>query len=257
MPRSGEEHGGSGPLQVSIVLPVYRGGRFIRRTLEDLLRWLNRMDKPFELVVVDDCSDDDTLRQAEEVRAANPGKIRILRNARNLGKGAAVRKGMLEAEGEFRVALDSDMPYGLDSVGQILRTLEAGADLAIASRVHPESRYVISPRMFAMFTTRHWMSRVGNWIIRFCVPGIYDTQAGLKGFRKQAAIHIFSRQRIDRFSFDVEVLRIAQVAKFRIVEIPVMYHYDSEVSTVEFAGDSLRMIRDLIRIKIWERRGRW
>lgn len=258
MTRSSKGQSFSPPGKVSVILPVYRGGPFIRRTLEDLLAWLNRMGRPFEVLVVDDGSDDNTAQQVEQGRAANlSSQIQLLRNPRNQGKGACVRRGMLEADGQFRVFVDSDMPYGLDSLGQALRMLEAGADVAIASRVHPESRYVISPRMLPIFTVRHWMSRIGNRVIRLCVPGLYDTQAGLKGFRKEAALHIFSQQRLNRFSFDVEVLRIAQVANFRIVEFPVMYHYNWEPTTVEFIRDSLRTIRDLVRIKIWEKQERW
>lgn len=243
--------------RLSVVLPVFRGALFIRRSLEDLLAWLGRSGLLFEIIVVDDCSDDGTAAAIEQVQALHPGAIRLLRNERNTGKGASVRKGMLEAEGIFRITMDSDLPYGLDTMGQMLRMLEAGADVVIASRVHPESRYVISPRMFSKLVTRHWVSRLGNRVIRIVVPEIYDTQAGLKGFRREAAVHIFSRQRLSRFSFDPEVLRIAQVAGFRIVEIPVIFHYESELTTVEFASDSFRMIRDLIRIKIWERQGTW
>lgn len=243
--------------RLSVILPVYRSAGFIRRSLEDLLSWLSRSGHPFELIVVDDCSDDGTVAAIQQVEGQRGGVIRLLRNDRNMGKGASVRKGMLAAEGLYRITMDADLPYGLDTVGQMLRLLESGADAVIVSRVHPESRYLISPRMFSKLVTRHWLSRLGNRIIRLVVPGVLDTQAGLKGFSKEAALHIFSRQRLNRFSYDPEVLRIAQVAGFRIVEIPVVFHYESELTTVEFAADSFRMIRDLVRIKIWEREGTW
>lgn len=257
MRSPGEAHDPSSSPRLSVVLPVFRGESFIRRSLEDLLSWLPRSGVSFEIVAVDDASGDGTAAAIEGMQALRPGAIRLLRNERNMGKGASVRKGMLAAEGLFRLTMDCDLPYGLDTVGQMLRMLEAGADVVIASRVHPESRYVISPRMFSKLVTRHWVSRLGNRIIRLVVPGVYDTQAGLKGFSREAAVHIFSRQRLNRFSFDPEVLRVAQVAGFRIVEIPVVFQYESELTTVEFASDSFRMIRDLIRIKLWERQGTW
>ncbi|OGL62465.1 MAG: hypothetical protein A3J27_11235 [Candidatus Tectomicrobia bacterium RIFCSPLOWO2_12_FULL_69_37] len=247
----------SSPPRLSVVVPVFRGEGFIRRSIEDLLSWLTRSGASFELVLVDDCSPDGTAAVIQQMQDQCPGVIRLLRNERNMGKGASVRKGMLAAEGLFRVTMDGDLPYSLDTVGQMLRMLEAGADVVIVSRVHPESRYLINPRMFYKLFTRHWLSRLGNRIIRLVVPGVYDTQAGLKGFSKEAALHIFSRQRLNRFSFDPEVLRIAQVAGFRIVELPVVFHYESELTTVEFASDSFRMIRDLIRIKFWEKQGTW
>ncbi|MEK6712318.1 MAG: glycosyltransferase [Nitrospinota bacterium] len=243
--------------RLSVVLPVFRAEGFIRRSLDDLLAWLTRTGVSFELILVDDRSPDGTAAAIQQLQSQRPGAIRLLQNERNVGKGASVRKGMLAAEGQFRITMDCDLPYGLDTVGQMLRMLESGADVVIASRVHPESSYVINPRMFSKLVTRHWVSRLGNRIIRIVVPEVYDTQAGLKGFSREAAIHIFSRQRLNRFSYDPEVLRIAQVAGFRIVEIPVVFRYESELTTVEFASDSFRMIRDLIRIKIWEKTGKW
>jgi len=246
-----------GPGSVSVILPVFRGATFIQRSLEELLSWLHRCGRPFEVLVVDDGSDDNTVQRVREVQALGHSGIRLLENPCNQGKGAAVRQGILAAEGEYRVFLDCDMPFGLEALSRIIGALEAGADLAIGSRVHPESLYIINPSMFALFTTRHWLSRLANRVIRLCVPGLLDTQAGLKGFHWKTAQYIFRRQRLNRFSFDVEILRIAQVAGLRIVDVPVQYRYTSEPSTVEFVRDSLLMLRDLIRIKVWEAQGQW
>lgn len=246
-----------GPGSVSVILPVFRGANFIQQSLEALLAWLRCCSRPFEVLVVNDGSDDNTGQRVREAQALGHSGVRLLENLHNQGKGAAVRQGMLAAQGEYRVFLDCDMPFDLEALSRIIGTLEAGADLAIGCRVHPESLYIIRPNMFALFTTRHWLSRLANRVIRLCVPGLSDTQAGLKGFRREAAQYIFHRQRLNRFSFDVEILRIAQVARLRIVDVPVQYRYTSESSTVEFVKDSLWMLRDLVRIKVWEAQGQW
>ena len=210
-----------------------------------------------ELIVVDDCSDDDTPAIVDEV-CAETDRVRLLRNDRNRGKGFSVARGMREASGAYRVFIDADLAYPPTEVSKILRDLEAGADVAIACRVLPDSRYLMSPTFFSYLYTRHLMSRAFNTVVRWSlVPGVLDTQAGLKGFTARAADLIFPKLTVPGFGFDVEALYIARREGLRIAQTAVHFRYDSEPTTVRFLRDGLRMAGDLARIRLNEHRGRY
>jgi dolichyl-phosphate beta-glucosyltransferase len=94
------------------------------------------------------------------------------------------------------------------------------------------------------------MSRVFNRLAQFALlPGILDTQAGLKGFTAEAAQTIFSRQTLCGFGFDLELLYIARSHNLRIEQIPVDFHYNDEPSTISFVQHGAEMLMDLIRVR--------
>ena len=139
-----------------------------------------------------------------------------------------------------------------------MRQLEAGADVAVACRVLPESRYLIAPSFFRYLYTRHVMSRTFNWIVRHTlVPGILDTQAGLKGFTARAATTLFPLLTIETFGFDVELLYVALRHGLRVAQVPVRFRYDNEPSSMRFARDGATMLGDLLRIRWNGWRGRY
>jgi hypothetical protein len=122
--------------------------------------------------------------------------------------------------------------------------------VAIACRVLPESRYVMSPTFFHYLYTRHLMSRAFNKLAQWVLlPGILDTQAGLKGFTARAAETIFSRQTLCGFGFDLECLYIARSHHLKIEQVPVDFHYNDEPSTISFAKHGAEMLMDLMRVR--------
>jgi len=243
--------------RLSLVVPVFNAGPAIRRSLMALVGFLAVQGFASELIVVDDDSDDDTPAIVDDVRAETEG-LKLIRNDRNRGKGYTVARGMLAAEGDFRLFMDADLAYPPTEVTKILHDLEAGADVAIACRVLPESRYLMSPTFFSYLYTRHVMSRAFNAAVRWTlVPGVLDTQAGLKGFTARAAEEIFPRLTVPGFGFDVEALHIARRRGLRIAQTAVHFRYDSEPSTVRFVRDALRMAGDLGRIRVNDIRGRY
>src|SRR5438128_10248860 len=200
-----------------------------------------------ELILVDDASQPPAARLLADFGRAAPG-VTVLRNDPNRGKGFSVARGMQCAHGSYRVFLDADLAYPVDEITKIVRELETGSDVAIACRVLPESRYLMSPSFFHYLYTRHVMSRVFNRVVRTALlPGILDTQAGLKGFTAPAAELVFPRLTIPGFGFDVEVLYIARKHGLRMKQVAVQYRYDDEPSTVRFAADAAGMVRDLMK----------
>src|SRR2546429_2624366 len=163
---------------------------------------------------------------------------------------------MAAARGARRVFTDADLAYPVAEIDAMVRELDGGADVAIACRVLPESRYLMSPSFFHYLYTRHLMSRLFNRVVRVALlPGILDTQAGLKAFTARAAELIFPRLTVAGFGFDVELLYIARKHGLRVRQTAVQYRYDDEPSTVRFATDAAAMLRDLARIRWNDWRG--
>ncbi|MCA9595559.1 MAG: glycosyltransferase family 2 protein [Myxococcales bacterium] len=232
---------------LTLLIPVYNGGAFLARSLERAIEFLGSMDRRAELLVIDDGSTDETPRILSACRS---DVLRVLRNERNRGKGHAVRRGLLEAKGELIVFTDADLTYPLENVQKMLEVLGSGADVAYGSRMHSESRYVVAPGFFEKLFTRHLMGRSFNLLTRALVlPGVRDTQAGLKGFRRPAARELAERMQLERFSFDLELLFIARQLGLDIRESPVLFVYNKERTTVRFARDAVSMLGDMLRVR--------
>jgi len=240
---------------LSIVVPTWNGGARLSQTLEHLREFRAQLDDPTEFVIVDDCSEASTARIVADFAEENEFTV-VLRNARNRGKGYTVSRGMRQARGEYRVFVDSDLAYPSCEISKLLLALKAGNDVAIACRVLPESRYVMSPTFFRYLYTRHLMSRLFNRLVQqTLLPGILDTQAGLKAFTARATQMIFSRQTLTGFGFDLECLFIARLHGLQIKEVPVDFYYSSEPSTISFVKHGTQMLMDLVRVRQNARRG--
>src|SRR5713101_1549365 len=235
--------------RLSIVIPTWNGGHQLSATLSHLREFRTSLQFQTEIVIVDDCSERSTARIACDFADDNALTV-VLRNEINQGKGHAVARGMLHASGAYRIFVDSDLAYPSCQISKLMRALEAGNDVAIACRVLPESRYVMSPTFFHYLYTRHLMSRLFNRLAQqVLLPGILDTQAGLKGFTANAAQTIFSRQTLCGFGFDLECLFIARLHGLKIEQVPVDFYYSDEPSTISFARHGAEMLMDLVRVR--------
>ncbi|HLJ74776.1 MAG TPA: glycosyltransferase, partial [Thermoanaerobaculia bacterium] len=175
---------------------------------------------------------------------------RVIRLETNRGKGAAVRRGVLEARGDVVAFIDADMPYrpeNLEHAIDLVRT--NAADLAIGARDLPQSE---SDPSYP--TRRKFAGRTLSLLIRlFLMRDITDTQCGLKAFRGDVARDLFAVSRLEGFGFDFEVLYIARSRGLRIARVPVSLSH-RHASRVRLIRDSLVMLRDLIRVRLWYRR---
>lgn len=240
---------------LSVVVPAYNGAEWLGQSLAELERFVLGQSHRTELLLVDDGSDAPTRKILEDFVASRTW-ARLMKNDCNRGKGFSVARGMLAVRGRYRIFTDADLAYPVCQIQRVLEALENGADVAVANRVHPESRYTMSPSFFSYLFSRHVMSRIFNRIVRVAVlPGVHDTQAGLKGFSAGAAKVVFPCVTIERFGFDIELLVAARQHGLRVVETPVLFRYDNEPSTVRFSTDVLAMLRDLVLILRNRRRG--
>lgn len=169
----------------SFILPVYNAAPFLLNNLLSVRAWLAPRPEPWELIVVDDASTDATPAILDGFVGDHPDDAIVrVRFSENRGKGFATRAGLGLARGVFSIFTDCDLAYPVENTSRLLDALEGGADAAIACRVLKASTYMMSPSFFSYLYTRHLMGRIFNLVCRaLTVPGILDTQAGLKGFR--------------------------------------------------------------------------
>jgi dolichyl-phosphate beta-glucosyltransferase len=248
---------GAGTPHLSLVVPVYNGEDRLPTGLAQFYAFLAEQSYDAELILVDDCSAEPAGQILREFTAGRPG-VTLLRNDPNGGKGVSVGRGMLAARGLFRIFTDADLAYPPSEINRILRDLETGADVAIACRVLPESRYLMSPSFFHYLYTRHVMSRVFNALVRaVLLREVLDTQAGLKGFTATAAAAVFPRLTIPRFGFDVEALFVAQKHGFIVKQTAVNFRYDEEPTTVRFAQSAFTMAAEVLQVRLNDWRGRY
>ncbi len=228
---------------ISVVVPAYNEQNWIELTLRSLSDYLQKEYKNWEILVVDDGSQDETHLICERFTTHN-SKIIYLRNEQNSGKGYSVRRGMLAAKGDVRFFMDADMPFELDILQTMVKALETEQDVVIGARDLPGSTLVGVP--FVRFVA----GQVFSLLVRlFGIKGISDTQCGLKGFRADAAEAVFSRATINDFGMDVEVLFIAQHLGLNITRIPVHMTGFRGESRVHLIKDSLNMFFELILIR--------
>jgi glycosyltransferase involved in cell wall biosynthesis/4-amino-4-deoxy-L-arabinose transferase-like glycosyltransferase len=238
-------------IDLSVVVPVYNGEPFIARTISELIDYATSCDEAVEIVVVDDGSTDRTAEIIEDTIANASIPVQFIRSPANEGKGAAIKRAMSEARGRFRIFLDADLAYSPQALSEVRAKLVAGSDVVIGSRVHPDSIYQVKPSFFRYLYTRHIAGRVFNWIVRWLLlPGIFDSQAGIKGFTAEAADTLFAGWLPNGFSFDLGVLSRARHEGLSIEQIPVQYRYDNEPTTVRFMSDSVAALYDLAVVRL-------
>ncbi len=232
---------------LSIIIPAYNEEDRLPDTLEQAFLFVQEQDYQAEVLVVDNGSTDDTHQIAEEFCASHSAFHTLQETTR--GKGWAVRHGMLEASGEFRFMCDADLSMPIDEINRFLPPALEAFDVAIASREAPGAVRYNEPAY------RHWGGRAVNLMIRLlALPGLHDTQCGFKCFRAEAAQRLFNCQTLYGWSFDVEILYLARLVGYRILEIPVPWYFDPE-SKVRAVPDALRMGRDLLSVRRNHRHG--
>ena len=236
----------AGRVFLSIIVPAYNEEKRLPATLEHIDRFLRTQPFTYEVIVVENGSTDRTTEVAETFAAEHP-YVRVLHSRK--GKGAAVKKGMLNARGEYLFICDADLSMPIEEVVKFLPPMLDSYDVAIGSREVPGARRYDEPFY------RHLEGRVFNWIVRvLAVPGIEDTQCGFKCFRREVALDLFPHQTVDGWAFDVEILFIAHRRGYRLVEVPINWYYKAN-SRVNPIRDALSMLWEVLKIRINAWRG--
>jgi len=243
---------------VTLVIPAYNEARRLPDSLGKVHAYFAAQPYGYEVIVVDDGSADETAALAEELAAADP-QLRVIRNA-HMGKGVAVRTGMLAGRGQYIIYSDADFSTPIEEWAKLLPWLRDGYDIAIGSREGQGAVRYNEPGY------RHLMGRVFNKVVQIvALRQFNDTQCGFKAFTRAASDDLFRSVQIYGDSaglvqgsmvtgFDVEVLYLALKRRYRVKEVPVRWYYATG-SKVSPARDSLRLFRDVLHVRWNDLRG--
>ncbi len=237
-----------GQVELSFVIPAYNEEFFIEDTLDTLDFAIKDERFHYEIVVVDDGSKDKTFTKAIQYSKRND-HVKVIRYARNEGKGFAIKTGVMGSTGDVVIFVDGDMEIDLNTLSRYVKALE-NADIVIATKWHPNSAV-------SMPFSRKMLSKTFNVLVRILIGfDLKDTQVGLKVMKRSAVNKIFPRLAVKRYAFDVELLALAHLYKLKIVELPV----NLKISSSFKPKDAWRMFVDLLgiayrlRIKQWYQR---
>lgn len=226
---------------LSLVIPAYNEERRLPTTLEKVALFLGDQSYSWEVIVVDNASSDQTPNIIQTFAQKNP-RIRGLRESVR-GKGKAIQSGMLAAQGEYRFMCDADLSMPITELNRFLPPHRENLDLVIASREAPGAIRYNEPYY------RHLGGRAVNTMIRTLIlPGLHDTQCGFKCFSAPVAEDLFSHQTIFNWSFDIEILAIAQLRGYDIAEIPIPWYFNEETK-LSAVQDAVQMFLDILAVR--------
>lgn len=232
----------------SVVIPAYNEEWRIVPTIGAIATHMSSLGEPWELIVADDGSTDTTAELVGDLDLVN---LRLLVAEKNVGKGSAVRRGMLEASGELVLFADADQSTPIEQIQSLVDEIAAGSDVVVGSRA-AEGAEVANKSL-----ARKVFSSGLSFIVRglFRIP-VSDTQCGFKLFTAEAADLLFRRQLVDEFSFDLEILYLASKFDLKTTEVPVTW-IDAPGSKVDAAKVAVEFLRDLAVIRWNDFRGRY
>lgn len=246
---------------LSIVVPAYNEANRLPLTLQKIRDYISLRSFASEIIVVDDGSSDNTAELAEQQAAEEP-RLRVIRNP-HMGKGAAVRTGMLDGKGRYVLYTDADLSTPIEEVEKLLPWMtKRNYDIVIGSREGKGARRYDEPFY------RHFMGRVFNTLVRLvALRQFQDTQCGFKAFTREATQDLFNRVKLYGADakevtgamvtgFDVEVLYLALKHGYKVREVPVDWYY-SPGTKVSPIRDSLRLMRDVFQVRVKDIKGEY
>jgi len=237
---------------LSIIVPAYNEGARLGKSLRTIVTYLDEYAPESELIVVDDGSTDNTASAArEELAGSQRVRTSVISYQSNLGKGRAVRLGLLASRSEIALFMDADLSTPITETPKLTEPISRGeCDLTFGSRALDRSLIGIHQPW-----RREQGGRVFNLLVRLATGlPFWDTQCGFKAFRMSVCRPLIEGATIDRFGFDVELLYVAYRAGLRLKEIPVRWDH-VEGSKVNVASDSLKTLSEVGRIRQQARRG--
>ncbi len=235
----------------SFIVPAYNERERLAESIPKVADYIRSRSLSAEIIVVNDGSTDSTADVVRRFTVTDP-TVRLLENPGNRGKGYSVRNGMLHAKGEMALFTDADLSSPITEADKLFAALAQGADVAIGSRwLQRELQTERQPLL------RQLYGRLFNLGLRSVLGLRYrDTQCGFKAFNRRAIQTIFTRQRIERWGFDPELLFLADKFKLRTAEVPVEWAHDHR-SKIHPIRDGLRMGTEVMEVRWNDLMGRY
>lgn len=232
-------------LDLSIIIPAHNEATRILPHLRSIHDSLSRQDRSYEIIVVDDGSQDDTIKVVRSFAKTEPA-LRVIPLPTCVGKGGAVKQGMLAARGRLQLFTDADGATAITELTRLEQAIRNGADVAIGSRslASHQRGFEVNARWH-----RSILGGCFNALVRLGgIQGIGDTQCGFKLFDRSVARDLFSVSTINGYGFDLELLFVAQKRGYRIAEVPVNWT-DQPGSKVRLVRDGIAMLREFTVIR--------
>ena len=238
---------------LSVIIPVYNEAGRLPKTLRRFQEYFSGKPFSYEIIVAADGPRDNTIEVAKKMNSEIKN-LRVLERRQNRGKGATVREGMLAAKGKIRLFADADNSTDIEHFDKMRPLFDKGYDVVICSR-EPRDAPGAKQEYSQPFIKR-LAGNMGNLFIQLvAVRGIWDTQCGFKAFRDHAAQNIFSRCRINRWGFDIEILALARALHYKIAIIPANWINDPESHVSFFAY--FQVLLETIKIRWNLSRGKY
>lgn len=237
-------------VDLEVVIPAYNEADRIGRTLQRIKEYYATQNYSWRCTIVSDGSKDNTGEVVSKFCSENP-EFQLVAYEQNRGKGHAVRLGILKSNASRVLFCDADLATPQEETEKLWKALDEGYDVAIGSRPLKESNLEVHQPLY-----REILGRMFNKAVQaLATKGIDDTQCGFKMFTQKAATDIFSRCKLDGFSFDFEALMIARDLDYKIAEIPIRWSHQ-EGSKVVLLRDGPRMLRDLVKLRFAGKKAR-
>ncbi len=235
-------------IYLSLVIPVFNEEEIIKKNLDVVTRFLKKLGKSYEIIVVDDGSSDSTVKIVEGIEDKN---VKLIMLRQNRGKGAALRAGVAKASGKYILFSDADLSVPIEFLDEIIKKLQMH-EVAVASRRVQGA--VIKTHQPPL---RELMGRVFTKLTQLLIQsGIADFTCGFKGFTYESGKKLFSQSRIDRWAYDAEIIFLAHKYGYKIAQVPVVW--ENRVDTrVKMGRAAVESFFDVLRVRVWELMGKY
>lgn len=233
---------------LTLIFPAYNEAQIIARTVHEAVQYFDQNDISYEIIVSAD-GNDGTREIVADLAKSNP-RIRVIGTPERSGKGKGIRNAVAIAEGKWIGFADADNKTPITEFNKFIPYLEKGIEVVIGSR---------GDRRSVVDRPQPWYRRIGGkgfGVFMHVTTGLWDivdTQCGFKFFQAEIARDLFTRQQIDGYMYDVEILYLAKQSGYRIQQVPVRWHDDGD-SRLQLVSGNIRNVRDIFWIRFGSKR---
>lgn len=231
-------------LFLSIIIPAFNEEKRIKKAITKINRFLKTRKYPGEIIVVDDGSSDKTANIVKQEAKKNKN-LKLISYQQNRGKGYAVKKGVLAGRGEIIAFTDTDLSAPIEQMEKLIKKINQGYDIAIGSRGARASRV----RWTGSWIRKKMGDFYGDLMKILVLYGIKDTQCGFKAFKKQVAKELFAKKITPTVIFDMEILILAVLKKYKIAEVGVSWRHNPDTRIPYNFTKAIKIFIELLKLK--------